>query len=84
MAKKNKKEEPLTITLPNSGKSYKVDALSDENKMLVNHAMDTTNKINNLEFQKEQILYGHNAVMKKLEENLEGGGETDAEIVQEE
>ena len=52
--------------------------------MLVNHALDTTNKINNLEFQKEQILYGHNAVMKKLEENLEGGGETDAEIVQEE
>ena len=64
----SKKEKDQTITI--NDKEYKVDDLTDEQKILVNHLLDLDRKINQATFNLDQLNFGRGAFMSKLSESL--------------
>ena len=89
MSEKNKKEE-LTFTFEEDGKEYKVDDLSDENKLLYNKVVflnnqrrDTLNQIGNLNFEVEKLELLSQHYSNLLKNAVEGGDkEETVEVVQ--
>jgi len=89
MSEKNKKEE-LTFTFEEDGKEYKVDDLSDENKLLYNKVVflnnqrrDTLNQIGNLNFEVEKLELLSQHYSNLLKDAVEGGDkEETVEVVQ--
>jgi hypothetical protein len=89
MSEENKKEE-LTFTFEEDGKEYKVDDLSDENKLLYNKVVflnnqrrDTLNQIGNLNFEVEKLELLSQHYSNLLKNAVEGGDkEETVEVVQ--
>ena len=89
MSEKNKKEE-LTFTFEEDGKEYKVDDLSDENKLLYNKVVflnnqrrDTLNQIGNLNFEVEKLELLSQHYSNLLKNAVEGvDKEETVEVVQ--
>ena len=89
MSEENKKEE-LTFTFEEDGKEYKVDDLSDENKLLYNKVVllnnqrrDALNQIGNLNFEVEKLELLSQHYSNLLKDAVEGGDkEETVEVVQ--
>jgi len=69
MAKKQK-EKPQTVTIDDT--EYKVDDLTEEQIVLVNHVADLDRKIGSSKFNLDQLNVGRSAFMNLLTENLAG------------
>ena len=69
MAKKTKKEQPQTVTIDDT--EYKVDDLSQEQVVLVNHVADLDRKISSSKFNLDQLNVGRGAFMNMLTGSLE-------------
>lgn len=87
MSEKNKKEE-LTFTFDENGKEYKVDDLTDENKLLYNKVVlcnnqrrDFLNQIANLNFEVEKLELLSQHYSNLLKNAVEGDDEK-VEVVQ--
>ena len=63
---KNKKT-PITI----DDKEYMIEDMTDEQQMLVNHVADLDRKINSSQFNLDQLMFGKQAFVTALKENLE-------------
>ena len=63
---KNKKT-PITI----DDKEYIIEDMTDEQQMLVNHVADLDRKINSSQFNLDQLMFGKQAFVTALKENLE-------------
>jgi len=79
MSEENKKEE-LTFTFEEDGQEYKVDDLSDENKLLYNKVVllnnqrrDALNQIGNLNFEVEKLELLSQHYSNLLKDAVEGG-----------
>ena len=89
MSEENKKEE-LTFTFEENGQEYKVDDLSDENKLLYNKVVllnnqrrDALNQIGNLNFEVEKLELLSQHYSNLLKDAVEGGDkEETVEVVQ--
>jgi len=89
MSEENKKEE-LTFTFEEDGQEYKVDDLSDENKLLCNKVVllnnqrrDSLNQIGNLNFEVEKLELLSQHYSNLLKDAVEGGDkEETVEVVQ--
>lgn len=89
MSEENKKEE-LTFTFEEDGQEYKVDDLSDENKLLYNKVVllnnqrrDALNQIGNLNFEVEKLELLSQHYSNLLKDAVEGGDkEKTVEVVQ--
>ena len=89
MSEENKKEE-LTFTFEEDGKEYKVDDLSDENKLLYNKVVllnnkrrDALNQIGNLNFEVEKLELLSQHYSNLLKDAVEGDDkEETVEVVQ--
>jgi len=68
MAKKQK-EQPQTVTIDDT--EYKVDDLSQEQVVLVNHVADLDRKISSSKFNLDQLNVGRGAFMNMLTGSLE-------------
>ncbi len=69
MAKKQK-EQPQTVKIDDT--EYKVDDLTEEQIVLVNHVADLDRKIGSSKFKLDQLNVGRSAFMNLLTENLAG------------
>ena len=67
MGKDNNPQQTITI----DDVEYAVDALSDEQKMLVNHCIDLDRKIGSTRFQLDQLQVGKDAFFAMLKKSLE-------------
>jgi hypothetical protein len=67
MAKKQK-EKPQTVTIDDT--EYKVDDLSQEQVVLVNHVADLDRKISSSKFNLDQLNVGRGAFMNLLTKSL--------------
>jgi len=67
MAKKQK-EQPQTVTIDDT--EYKVDDLSQEQVVLVNHVADLDRKISSSKFNLDQLNVGRGAFMNLLTKSL--------------
>lgn len=59
--------------LPNfdiNGKTYEEKDLTDRQKLFINHVMDIDRKINQLQFNLDQMNVGRKAFMQLLEDDL--------------
>ena len=70
--KNNTKQTPV-VNL--DGKDYKVDDLSDNQKMIITHIQDLTRKIESTQFNLQQLTVGKdsfvNLLKKELDENTD-------------
>ena len=64
---KKQKENSISI----NGKDHNLDALSDEQKAVINHIQDLDRKITSSQFNLEQLLFGKEAFMNRLNQSLE-------------
>lgn len=62
------KEKTATITIDD--KEYTEDQLNTEQKMMVNHINSLQQKINNAEFNLDQLRVGQDGFVKMLKESL--------------
>lgn len=62
------KEKTAKITIDD--KEYTEDQLSDEQKIMVNHINSLQQKINNAEFNLDQLRVGQDGFVKMLKESL--------------
>ena len=74
MSKQNKQTQ--TITLDNV--EYKIEDMTDEQKAMLNHINDLGNKLNSMNFNRDQIQFGHDSFVKALKESLDS---EEAEVV---
>lgn len=90
MSKDKSKEvkEELTFTFDENGKEYKVNDLSDENKLLYNKVVlcnnqrrDLLNQIGNLNFEVEKLELLSQHYSNLLKDAVEGG-DKEIEVVQ--
>lgn len=65
---KNKKNETPTLSL--NGVDYKIEDLSDEQKIILNHINDLQNKIDGANRNLHQMKTGQNAYITALTEDL--------------
>jgi len=63
--------EKQTKTITINGTDYTEDQLSDEQKMLVNHAADLDRKIGSAKFNLDQLSVGKQAFVEMLTKSLE-------------
>ena len=63
---KNQKNQTLTI----NDTEYKIDDMTDEQKAMLNHINDLGNKLNSMNFNRDQIQFGHDSFVKALKESL--------------
>ena len=64
---KKQKENSISI----NGKDHNLDDLSDEQKAVINHIQDLDKKITSSQFNLEQLLFGKEAFMNRLNQSLE-------------
>ena len=63
--------EKQTKTVTINGTDYTEDQLTDEQKMLVNHAADLDRKMGSAQFNLDQLRVGKQAFMDMLTKSLE-------------
>tara|TARA_R100001224_G_scaffold88505_1_gene57564 strand:+ start:241 stop:489 length:249 start_codon:yes stop_codon:yes gene_type:complete len=69
MAKKeNKKENAAMLNL--DGKEYEINAMSDDQKTMVNHIADLNRKIETSTFNLQQLQFGRQAFIDALKSAL--------------
>ena len=69
MAKKeNKKENAAMLNL--DGKEYEINAMSDDQKAMVNHIADLNRKIETSTFNLQQLQFGRQAFIDALKSDL--------------
>ena len=69
MAKKKQKETKPVLHF--DGKDYIIDDMTEEQKILANHAADLENKMATMRFNLDQLAVGHESFVSKLRESLE-------------
>lgn len=62
-------KKPNLITIDNV--EHDLDAMSDQQKLLVNHCLDLDRKISNTAFQLDQLKVGKDAFLNMLKQSLE-------------
>lgn len=67
-------KKPNLISI--DGVEHDLDAMSDQQKLLVNHCVDLDRKISNTAFQLDQLKVGKDAFLNMLKESLEKKEET--------
>lgn len=67
-------KKPNLITI--DGVEHDLDAMSDQQKLLVNHCLDLDRKISNTAFQLDQLKVGKDAFLNMLKQSLETKEET--------
>lgn len=76
MAKrKNKIKETPIVNL--DGKDYKVDDLTDNQKMIITHIQDLSRKIESSQFNLQQLNVGKDAFVNLLKQELDKDEDTD-------
>ena len=60
------KKTPIVI----NDKEYILEDMTDEQKMLVNHSVDLSRKIDSMKFNLDQLTVGKETFVKMLEESL--------------
>jgi len=63
--------EKKTNVITVNEKEYDVDAMTDEQKILLNHVQDLDRKIGNTQFNMDQLMMGREAVAQRLVDALE-------------
>ena len=71
------KKTPQTVTIDD--KEYKIEDMTDEQKAMLNHINDLGNKLNSMNFNRDQIQFGHDSFVKALKESLNS---EEAEVVE--
>ena len=66
MSKTTKKEQTVTI----DDVEHKVSDLTDEQVTILNHINDLGNKLNSMNFNRDQTQFGHDSFVKALKESL--------------
>ena len=69
MAKKKQKETKPVLNFDD--KEYIIEDMTDEQKILANHAADLENKMATMRFNLDQLAVGHESFVSKLRESLE-------------
>ena len=64
---KKQKENSISI----NGEDHNLNDLSDEQKAVINHIQDLDKKITSSQFNLEQLLFGKEAFMNRLNQSLE-------------
>ena len=67
MAKKEKEQKPV---LNLDGKEYEINAMSDDQKTMVNHIADLNRKIETSTFNLQQLQFGRQAFIDALKSAL--------------
>jgi hypothetical protein len=62
-------KKPNLISI--DGVEHDLDAMSEQQKLLVNHCVDLDRKISNTAFQLDQLKVGKDAFLNMLKESLE-------------
>ena len=76
MAKrKNKTKQTPVVNL--DGKDYKVDDLSENQKMIITHIQDLSRKIESTQFNLQQLNVGKDAFVGLLKQELNKDEDTD-------
>ena len=76
MAKKqNKKENAPILNL--DGKEYEIDAMNDDQKVMVSHIADLNRKIETATFNLQQLQFGRQAFIDALKQGLNNDGNED-------
>tara|TARA_Y100000361_G_scaffold42646_1_gene36732 strand:- start:323 stop:556 length:234 start_codon:yes stop_codon:yes gene_type:complete len=76
MAKrKNKTKQTPVVNL--DGKDYKVDDLSENQKMIITHIQDLSRKIESAQFNLQQLNVGKDAFVGLLKQELDKDEDTD-------
>jgi|TARA_Y100000004_G_scaffold150819_1_gene173249 hypothetical protein len=76
MAKrKNKTKQTPVVNL--DGKDYKVDDLSENQKMIITHIQDLSRKIESTQFNLQQLNVGKDAFVGLLKQELDKDEDTD-------
>tara|TARA_R100000030_G_scaffold85745_2_gene69076 strand:- start:118 stop:351 length:234 start_codon:yes stop_codon:yes gene_type:complete len=76
MAKrKNKTKQTPVVNL--DGKDYKVDDLSENQKMIITHIQDLSRKIESTQFNLQQLNVGKDAFVNLLKQELDKDEDTD-------
>jgi len=74
MAKKeNKKENQPVLNL--DGKEYEIDAMSDDQKLMVSHIADLNRKIESTSFNLQQLQFGRQSFIDALKNGLNDANE---------
>jgi len=68
MSKTTNKKETQTITIDD--KDYNLESFSEQQKRLVNHVANLSNKIESSVFNLEQLEFGKQSFVKALKESL--------------
>jgi len=63
------KDEKKTITVNEI--EYNLDDFTDEQKALLNHVQDLERKLNNAQFNMDQLMVGREAFIERLAASLE-------------
>ena len=63
--------EKKTNVITVNEKEYDVDAMTDEQKILLNHVQDLDRKIGNTQFNMDQLMMGREAIAQRLVDSLE-------------
>lgn len=63
--------EKKTNVITVNEKEYDVDAMTDEQKILLNHVQDLDRKIGNTQFNMDQLIMGREAIAQRLVDALE-------------
>jgi len=73
------KKTPITI----NDKEYIIEDMTEEQKMLVNHSVDLSRKIDSMKFNLDQLNVGKDTFVRLLEESLnkEDSDVEDAEVI---
>ena len=69
-------KKPNLISI--DGVEHDLDAMDDQQKLLVNHCIDLDRKISNTAFQLDQLKVGKDAFLNMLKESLAKKPETTA------
>ena len=64
---KTKKEQTISI----NGEDHNLNDLSEDQKAVINHIQDLDRKISSSQFNLEQLLFGKEAFMNRLNQSLE-------------
>lgn len=73
-------KKPNLITIDNV--EHDMDAMTEQQKLLVQHCLDLDRKISNTIFQLDQLKVGKDAFVNMLKQALEKPAEAPAETVQ--
>tara|TARA_R110001599_G_scaffold269374_1_gene470186 strand:+ start:218 stop:436 length:219 start_codon:yes stop_codon:yes gene_type:complete len=69
MSKKQKENSPETISI--NGEDHNLKDLTQEQISVINHIQDLDRKITSSQFNLEQLLFGKEAFMNRLNQTLE-------------